>query len=108
MGATVLHGCIEANPYPAVTTHGKHAQEIIEKLPLDDFDAVVVMSGDGLVHEVFNGYAKHAEPRRAFRTPVTPIPTGSGNGLSLNLLGLEASSSIVYQYSSLTRSSIGG
>ena len=94
---------------PAVTTHGKHAQEIIEKLPLDDFDAVVVMSGDGLVHEVFNGYAKHAEPRRAFRTPVTPIPTGSGNGLSLNLLGLEASSAIVcWQYLSLTRSSIGG
>ncbi|RPD80150.1 hypothetical protein L226DRAFT_590646 [Lentinus tigrinus ALCF2SS1-7] len=72
------------------TTHGKHAQEIIEKLPLDQFDAVVVMSGDGLVHEVFNGYAKHAEPAKAFRIPITPIPTGSGNGLALNLLGLEA------------------
>ncbi|KAH9856959.1 ATP-NAD kinase-like domain-containing protein [Lenzites betulinus] len=71
------------------TCRGKQAQEIIETLPLDEFDAVVVMSGDGLIHEVFNGFAAHAEPAKAFRTPVTPIPTGSGNALAINLLGLE-------------------
>jgi hypothetical protein len=27
--------------------------------------------------------------RGAFATPVAPIPTGTGNGLSLNLLGIE-------------------
>lgn len=47
------------------------------------------MSGDGLIHEVLNGFAHHADPARAFATPVAPIPTGTGNGLSLNLLGIE-------------------
>ncbi|KAI0748205.1 ATP-NAD kinase-like domain-containing protein [Daedaleopsis nitida] len=73
------------------TTHGKHAQGIIEKLPLDAFDAVVVMSGDGLIHEVLNGYAAHAEAAKAFGIPISPIPTGSGNGQAINLLGIEES-----------------
>ncbi|KAI0636889.1 ATP-NAD kinase-like domain-containing protein [Trametes polyzona] len=71
------------------TSRGKQAQDIVEKLPLDKYDAVVVMSGDGLIHEVFNGFAAHAEPSKAFRIPVTPIPSGSGNALAINLLGLE-------------------
>ena len=54
-----------------------------------DFDAVITVSGDGLVHEVLNGFAQHAESTKAFAIPVAPIPTGSGNGLSLNLLGIE-------------------
>ncbi|KAH9946049.1 ATP-NAD kinase-like domain-containing protein [Epithele typhae] len=71
-----------------------HARDLVKELPLDDFDAVVVMSGDGLIHEVLNGYAAHAEPGRAFRIPLSPIPTGSGNGLALNLMGMEASSTL--------------
>ncbi|KAI0647126.1 ATP-NAD kinase-like domain-containing protein [Trametes meyenii] len=71
------------------TSYSKQAQEIVETLPLDKYDAVVVMSGDGLIHEVFNGFAAHAEPTKAFRIPVSPIPSGSGNALAINLLGLE-------------------
>lgn len=52
---------------------------------------MVTVSGDGLVHEVLNGFAEHADPLRALSIPVTPIPTGSGNGLSLNILGAEVS-----------------
>ena len=74
-----------------VTTHFKHAQSIIQELPLDQFDAIVVMSGDGLIHEVLNGYAAHPECPKAFRIPLTPIPTGSGNGLAMNLYGSEVS-----------------
>lgn len=48
------------------------------------------MSGDGLVYEVLNGLAEHNKsPLEALHTPITPIPTGSGNGLALNLLGLK-------------------
>ncbi|TBU50861.1 ATP-NAD kinase-like domain-containing protein [Dichomitus squalens] len=72
------------------TSRARHAQEIAQALPLDDFDAVVVLSGDGSIYEVFNGFAAHADPARAFRMPVTPVPTGSGNGSSNNLLGREA------------------
>lgn len=52
---------------------------------------MVTVSGDGLVHEVLNGFAEHADPLRALSIPVAPIPTGSGNGLSLNILGAEVS-----------------
>lgn len=70
------------------TTHANHAVEIIEGSSLD-YDAVVVVSGDGLIHEVLNGFLKHARSDRAFCIPIAPIPAGSGNGLSLNLLGLQ-------------------
>ncbi|KAF8798056.1 hypothetical protein BYT27DRAFT_6917060 [Phlegmacium glaucopus] len=70
------------------TTRTGHAQEIAKELTLD-FDAVITVSGDGLVHEVLNGFAQHADSTKAFAIPVAPIPTGSGNGLSLNLLGIE-------------------
>jgi len=53
------------------------------------YDAIVVVSGDGLVHEVLNGLYQHAQRDKAFCIPLAPIPTGSANALSLNLLGLQ-------------------
>ncbi|KDQ60793.1 hypothetical protein JAAARDRAFT_31774 [Jaapia argillacea MUCL 33604] len=70
------------------TRHPKHAYALAKELSLD-YDAVVTVSGDGLIHEVINGLAQHTQPRRALTIPIAPIPTGSGNGLSLNLLGIE-------------------
>ena len=63
------------------------------------YDAIITVSGDGLVHEVLNGFAHHAEPMKAFATPVAPIPTGSGNALSINLLGIEVSEIVMSLYS---------
>ena len=74
-----------------VTSRRQEAQDIAAELPLDRYDAVVVMSGDGLIHEVFNGYAAHAQPAKAFSIPVAPIPSGSGNALAINLLGIDVS-----------------
>jgi len=54
-----------------------------------DYDAIVTLSGDGLAHEIFNGFAEHENPRAAFAVPLAPIPTGSGNGCSISLLGLK-------------------
>ncbi|KAL1742640.1 ATP-NAD kinase-like domain-containing protein [Schizophyllum fasciatum] len=70
-----------------ITTHNGHAYEIAKTLALD-YDAVVTVSGDGLVHEVLNGFAAHEQPTKALSIPIAPIPTGSGNGTSLNLLGI--------------------
>lgn len=88
------------------TTHQGQAIDIASKLPLE-FDAVITVSGDGLVHEILNGFSKHASPLEALSTPIAPIPTGSGNGLSLNLLGIEVRSEstpsfIHHTYSSST------
>lgn len=73
--------------FPDTSRQGE-AHDVCQKLPLE-FDAVITVSGDGLIHEVLNGFSKHADPLKALATPVAPIPTGSGNGLSLNLLGIE-------------------
>jgi len=71
----------------------KHAYEIVKSISLI-YDAIITVSGDGLIHEVLNGFAHHSDPARAFATPVAPIPTGTGNGLSLNLLGIEVFKSV--------------
>lgn len=70
------------------TEYQGHAGEIAENMSLD-FDAVVAVSGDGLLHEVLNGFAKRADARKAMQVPIAPVPTGSGNGFSLSLLGLK-------------------
>jgi len=36
-----------------------------------------------------NGLAQHARSQEAFSIPIAPVPTGTGNGTSLNLLGME-------------------
>ncbi|KAI0065370.1 hypothetical protein BV25DRAFT_1850670 [Artomyces pyxidatus] len=71
------------------TEYQRHAVQIGTDIALDKYDAILVVSGDGVLHELFNGFAQHAEPRRAFKIPIAPIPAGSGNGTSLNLIGLE-------------------
>ncbi|CAK5264569.1 unnamed protein product [Mycena citricolor] len=76
-------------------TNGRnHGYEIAQSISLD-FDAVAIVSGDGLVHEVLNGFAHHAQPRKAFGIPLVPIPAGTGNGLSLNILGFQDGFDIV-------------
>ncbi|EGN95964.1 hypothetical protein SERLA73DRAFT_185417 [Serpula lacrymans var. lacrymans S7.3] len=70
------------------TEYINHACEIAQELKLK-YDAVVTVSGDGLIHEVLNGFAQHEQPGKAFAIPIAPIPAGSGNALSLNLLGIE-------------------
>ncbi|GJE90809.1 hypothetical protein PsYK624_069530 [Phanerochaete sordida] len=72
-----------------ITTHFKHAWEIARDMPLGKYDAIAAVSGDGIIHELMNGFAEHKEAAKAFQTPLVPIPAGSANALSLNLLGLE-------------------
>ena len=79
--------CKMLNIVKDTTKHG-HAFDIAKALDVN-YDAIVTVSGDGLIHEVMNGFAHHKDPRRAFAIPIAPIPTGSGNALSLNLLGSE-------------------
>jgi len=71
-----------------VTTHNGHCYEYVKSMPLE-YDAIVVLSGDGLVHEVFNAFADRVDSKVAFTMPVVQIPTGSGNGFSIALLGLK-------------------
>jgi sphingosine kinase len=47
------------------------------------------VSGDGIVHELYNGMLENKQPLRALKIPIAPVPAGSGNSISLNVLGLE-------------------
>ncbi|CAE6435789.1 unnamed protein product, partial [Rhizoctonia solani] len=69
-----------------ITKYSKHALELAQECALD-FDALLTVSGDGLVFEVLNGFRKRPDAAEAFSLPVCPIPAGSGNALSISLLG---------------------
>ncbi|EPQ30626.1 uncharacterized protein PFL1_02150 [Pseudozyma flocculosa PF-1] len=71
------------------TQYRLHGVEVARDLDVDSYDAMAVMSGDGLIHEVLNGLAKRSDAKRALRLPLAPIPAGSGNASAINLLGVE-------------------
>lgn len=65
-----------------LTTHQHHATEIARDLNLSEYDAVVTVSGDGLLHEVVNGLLSRVDWPEAAQFPIGIIPCGSGNGLA--------------------------
>lgn len=75
------------------TQHSGHAVEIARDLDLDKYDAVVCCSGDGIPHEVWNGFARRPDAAQALeRIAVAQLPCGSGNAMSLNLNGTSSPS----------------
>jgi sphingosine kinase len=75
------------------TKHSGEAVEIAEKLNIEAFDMVVSCSGDGLPHEVFNGFGKRADAKKALsKIAVVQLPCGSGNAMSCNLNGSDSPS----------------
>ncbi|TIA72521.1 hypothetical protein E3P92_02180 [Wallemia ichthyophaga] len=71
-----------------VLEYKRHAFDIAKALELE-YDAVVCVSGDGILHEVLNGFLHHQTPSEAFKMPLCPVPGGSGNGISVCVLGAE-------------------
>jgi len=63
-----------------------HAHEHVRSMDLGSCDGIVVISGDGLVHEVWNGLAARPDAESALALPVGHIPGGSGNGLAKSVL----------------------
>lgn len=76
------------------TQYNGHATELVaESLDIEEFDVIACASGDGVVHEVFNGLAKKKDAARALaKVAVVQLPCGSGNALSLNLNGTDSPS----------------
>ncbi|KAF9437759.1 sphinganine kinase lcb4 [Entomortierella beljakovae] len=69
------------------TTHRYHAKEIAKDLDIRAYDAVVSVSGDGVLHEIINGFMERSDAAVAHKLPLGAIPGGSGNALSFSLLG---------------------
>jgi len=66
-----------------VTAGPGHAQEEAKQAKMNEVDAFIVISGDGLVHEVVNGIMSRKDWQKAVdHFAIGHIPAGSGNGLS--------------------------
>ncbi|KAG7327009.1 hypothetical protein KOW79_010410 [Hemibagrus wyckioides] len=68
-----------------VTEHQNHARELVREADLSQWDAVVIMSGDGLLFEVVNGLMEREDWEKAIQTPLGVLPGGSGNALAASI-----------------------
>nr|XP_033815880.1 sphingosine kinase 2 [Geotrypetes seraphini]XP_033815881.1 sphingosine kinase 2 [Geotrypetes seraphini]XP_033815882.1 sphingosine kinase 2 [Geotrypetes seraphini]XP_033815883.1 sphingosine kinase 2 [Geotrypetes seraphini]XP_033815884.1 sphingosine kinase 2 [Geotrypetes seraphini] len=64
------------------TERQNHARELVQDLSLDEWDGIVVISGDGLLYEVINGLMERPDWKEAIQKPVGILPCGSGNALA--------------------------
>eukprot|EP01102_Stenamoeba_stenopodia_P007077 TRINITY_DN1977_c0_g2_i1.p1 TRINITY_DN1977_c0_g2~~TRINITY_DN1977_c0_g2_i1.p1 ORF type:complete len:622 (-),score=139.39 TRINITY_DN1977_c0_g2_i1:94-1959(-) len=71
------------------TMHEGHAGEIAKELELMEYDGIVTVSGDGLMHEVVNGLMNREDWYQAIKIPLGIVPAGSGNGLACATNGID-------------------
>lgn len=73
------------------TLYSKHAMDIARDLDINKYDAIVCCSGDGIPHEVLNGfYLRPDKGASAFsKVAISQLPCGSGNALSLSTHGTD-------------------
>ena len=67
------------------TRYPGHAAELTRELELKDLRQILLVGGDGLVHEVLNGLMQRKDAAAAIRTPIEILPAGTGNGLHASL-----------------------
>lgn len=68
-----------------LTERRNHARELVRAEDLRRWDALVVMSGDGLIHEVVNGLMERPDWETAIQKPLCSLPAGSGNAMAASL-----------------------
>ncbi|KAJ6491464.1 ATP-NAD kinase-like domain-containing protein [Mycena vulgaris] len=80
-------GCVVYVQYTGPVLSPTNAAAIARNVDLTAYDALVPVSGDGIVNELINGLASRPDAVTALRMPIAPIPAGSGNALSVNIMG---------------------
>ena len=70
------------------TEYAGHAENLVMSMVglKDTYFAIVVISGDGLIHEVYNGLARRNDWNDVCDIPLGIVPGGSGNALNCSLL----------------------
>ncbi|KAG9350403.1 hypothetical protein JZ751_026763 [Albula glossodonta] len=68
-----------------ITQRQNHARELVREADLSQWDALVIMSGDGLLFEVVNGLMEREDWESAIQTPLGILPGGSGNALAASI-----------------------
>ncbi|KAM4650598.1 sphingosine kinase 2 [Discoglossus pictus] len=64
------------------TERQNHARELVQGINLEEWDGIVVISGDGLLYEVINGLMERPDWEDAIKMPIGILPCGSGNALA--------------------------
>ncbi|CAH2319330.1 sphingosine kinase 2 [Pelobates cultripes] len=64
------------------TERQNHARELVQAISLEEWDGIVVISGDGLLYEVINGLMERSDWEDAIKMPIGILPCGSGNALA--------------------------
>ncbi|OCT70778.1 sphingosine kinase 1 [Xenopus laevis] len=64
------------------TERPNHARELVQGINLEEWDGIIVISGDGLLYEVINGLMERPDWEEAIKLPVGILPCGSGNALA--------------------------
>ncbi|XP_062890982.1 sphingosine kinase 2-like [Mobula hypostoma] len=67
------------------TEYQNHAKELVQEISLTEWDGIVIVSGDGLLHEVINGLMARPDWDQAIKMPLGVIPAGSGNALAASI-----------------------
>ncbi|KAJ8002057.1 hypothetical protein DPEC_G00175850 [Dallia pectoralis] len=68
-----------------ITERQNHAREMVREVDLSQWDALVIISGDGLLFEVVNGLMEREDWEEAIQTPLGILPGGSGNALAASI-----------------------
>lgn len=70
------------------TEYAGHAQDFVQSCQdlKSRYSSIVIVSGDGLIHEVYNGLAARRDWHQVCDIPVGLVPGGSGNALNCSLL----------------------
>ncbi|KAE8300704.1 Sphingosine kinase 1 [Larimichthys crocea] len=68
-----------------ITERQNHARELVREADLSQWDALVIMSGDGLLFEVINGLLERPDWEEAIQIPLGILPGGSGNALAASI-----------------------
>jgi sphingosine kinase len=74
-----------------VTTHSRHAEELIQEQRADDrdisnYDGIVALGGDGIVHEIMQGIKNRTDSKELLdKLKLGIVPCGSANGLAKSL-----------------------
>jgi diacylglycerol kinase (ATP) len=84
-GAEPILRAAGCTPRVVETQRPGHARELLAELPHVARDAVVVVGGDGTLHEAINGLMAAGTPR----PPLGLIPAGTGNSLATDLACLD-------------------
>nr|CCA18532.1 sphingosine kinase putative [Albugo laibachii Nc14] len=67
-----------------ITEKQGEATELARNMQLGKYDCVVIVSGDGLIHEFFQGLQEREDCTDAIKQPLGVIPGGTGNGLCVS------------------------